>query len=196
MFFCGILASMLFVATDILAGMLWDGYSFTSQSISELSAIGAPTRSLVLPLNLLFNALLIAFGLGIWGGSRKRAMRVIAGLLLGNAVISFIVVIFFPMHLGEAVSAVHLVLMAVNVIFIQMLAIVFGAFAFRNWFRFYSIGTLLAFLALTIFGVFVAPQIIAGPPQIGLQERVMAYGVLLWQAMLSIASLRAEKSHS
>jgi hypothetical protein len=95
------------------------------------------------------------------------------------------------MHLGEAVSAVHLFLMAVNVIFLQMLAIVFGAVTFRNWFRFYSIGTLLAFIALTIFGLLVTPQIIAGPPQSGFQERVMAYVVLLWQAMLSITLLRA-----
>jgi hypothetical protein len=190
---CGILASLLFVGTDVLAGTLYAGYSFTSRSISELSAVGAPTRSLVFPLNLMYNALLIAFGLGIWGSSRKRAMRVTAGLLLGNAVIGFIVVIFFPMHLGETVSAMHLILMAVSVLFFQMLIIVFGAVAFRNWFRFYSIGTLLAFIALTIFGLFVAPQVISGPPQSGLQERVMAYGCLLWQAMLSAVLLRSQK---
>lgn len=190
MLICGVLASVLFIATDLLAGMLWEGYSFTVQSISELSAIGAPTRPLVVPLNLFFNALLILFGLGVWSASRKRAMYVTAVLLLGNAIISFVVVLFFPMHLGEAVSAVHLILMATNVIFLQMLAIVFGAVAFRNWFRFYSIGTLLAFLALTIIGLFVAPQIISGPPRSGLQERVMAYGCLLWQAMLAIVLLR------
>jgi len=130
--------------------------------------------------------LLIAFGLGIWACSRNRAMRVMTGMLFGNAVIGSMVVIFFPMYLGEAVSAIHLAFMAVNVIFLQMLTIVLGAFAFRSWFRFYSIGTLLAFLVLTIFGVFVAPQIVSGPPQSGLQERVMGYGYLLWQAMLSI----------
>ena len=188
--FSGVLASLLAFGTDALAGMLWDGYSFTSQSISELSAIGAPTRPVVFPLNLIYNALLVAFGLGIWESSRKRAMRVITGLLLGNAIISFVVVIFFPMHLGEAVSVIHLILMAMNVIFLQMLTIVLGAVAFRNWFRFYSIGTLLAFLVLTIFGLFIAPQIIPGPPQSGLQERVMGYGYLLWQAILSIVILR------
>ena len=194
MLFCGVLASTLFVVTDILAGMLWEGYSFTAQSISELSAIGASTRPLVFPMNLLYNVLLIVFGLGIWISSRKLAMRVIAGLLFGNAIISCVVVIFFPMHLGEAVSAVHLILMATNVLFFQMIAIVFGAVAFRNWFRFYSIATLLTFLALTVVGLFVAPQIIPGPPQSGLQERVMAYGCLLWQAILSIVLLRSQKS--
>jgi hypothetical protein len=58
---CGVLASMLAVGTDVLASMLWEGYSFTSQSISALSAIGAPTRFLVFALNLVYAALLIAF---------------------------------------------------------------------------------------------------------------------------------------
>lgn len=186
----GFLASLLAVCTDLLVGMLWEGYSFTSQSISELSAIGAPTRSLAFALNIVYAALLIAFGLGVWECSRKRAMRVIAGLLLGNAVISMVVVTFFPMHLGEAVGAIHLGLMAFNVIFLQMLTIVLGAVAFKNWFRLYSLGTILAFLVLTVFGIFIAPQLIPGPPQSGLQERVMGYGYLLWQALLSLALLR------
>jgi hypothetical protein len=189
---CGFLASLLAVSTDVLAGMLWEGYSFTSQSISALSAIGAPTRSLVFALNLVYATLLIAFGLGVWGCSQKRAMRVIAGLMLGNAAISIAVVTFFPMHIGEPLSAIHLGLMVVNVIFLQMLTIVIGAVAFQNWFRYYSIGTLLAFLVLTVFGIFVAPQIISGPPQSGLQERVMGYGYLLWQALLSLVLLRRE----
>jgi hypothetical protein len=52
---CGILSSLLYVGTDILAGTLWEGYSFTSQAVSELSAIGAPTRPLVVPLYLAYD---------------------------------------------------------------------------------------------------------------------------------------------
>ncbi len=33
---CGILAPLLWIGTDILAGTLYAGYSFTSQAISEL----------------------------------------------------------------------------------------------------------------------------------------------------------------
>jgi hypothetical protein len=39
---CGILASLLYVVMTLLVGMLWEGYSAASQTISELSAIGAP----------------------------------------------------------------------------------------------------------------------------------------------------------
>lgn len=41
---CGILAALAQVGTDLLGGMLWKGYNFASQAISELTAIGAPTR--------------------------------------------------------------------------------------------------------------------------------------------------------
>ena len=43
---CGILSSLLYVAMTIFVAMQWEGYSSISQTISELSAIGAPTRSL------------------------------------------------------------------------------------------------------------------------------------------------------
>jgi hypothetical protein len=175
----GSLASLLAVGTDVLAGMLWEGYSFTSQSISELSAIGAPTRSIVFGLNLLYATLVAAFGLGVWGHGRKCIIRIISVLLLGNAAITIVVVTFFPMQLGEPLSATHLSLMAINVILLQMLSIVFSAVVFRNWFRYYSIGTLLAFLVLTFFGI-VAPQIISGPRRVGCKSAlwvmVTSYG--------------------
>src|SRR5215207_4083209 len=81
---CGILASLIYVATDILAGKLWEGYSFTSQAISELSAIGAPTRPLVVTLGIIYDVLLIAFGLFVWilAGQRRRALRLIGILLV------------------------------------------------------------------------------------------------------------------
>ena len=63
---CGILASLLWAGTDILAGTLWEGYSFTSQSIGDLSAVGSPTRLFVFPLNLMYDVLMIATGLRVW----------------------------------------------------------------------------------------------------------------------------------
>jgi hypothetical protein len=46
----GIVSSLLYVAMNVFVAMQWEGYSSASQTISELSAIDAPTRSLwVLP---------------------------------------------------------------------------------------------------------------------------------------------------
>jgi len=98
---CGILSSPLCVGTYILAGMLWEGYSFTDQAVSELSTIDAPTRPLVVPLYLVYDVLMIAFGLGVWGYGRKRALRLTGGLLGGIGVLGFVGVPF-PLQLGVA----------------------------------------------------------------------------------------------
>jgi len=50
----------------MVAPMLSDGYSSTSQTISELFAIDAPSTSLVVPLFLTYSLLMIAFGVGVW----------------------------------------------------------------------------------------------------------------------------------
>ena len=42
---CGIASSLLYVAMNVFVPMQWEGYSSASQTVSELSAIGAPTRS-------------------------------------------------------------------------------------------------------------------------------------------------------
>lgn len=42
----GILSSLLYVAMTVFSAMRWESYSSASQAISELSAIGAPTRPL------------------------------------------------------------------------------------------------------------------------------------------------------
>jgi hypothetical protein len=43
---CGVLSPLLYALADALAGMRWEGYSFRDQTISELGAIGAPSRPL------------------------------------------------------------------------------------------------------------------------------------------------------
>jgi hypothetical protein len=78
---CGIAASLLYGA------MIWviryEGYSPISQTPSELSAWGVSTRPLWMVLGSLYDALMIAFALGVWASaSGKRTLRILGGLLL------------------------------------------------------------------------------------------------------------------
>jgi len=85
---CGIVSSLVYVGLTILGAMQWEGYSSVSQSVSELSAIGAPSRPLVVPLFITYSVLVIAFGLGVWrSAGRKRNLRVVAGLLIAFGVV-------------------------------------------------------------------------------------------------------------
>jgi hypothetical protein len=119
-----------------------------------------------------------------------------ASMVVGNAVLSGLASAFFPNHLGEAASSNNIgVILGAAGMFLSLLAIGFGAAAYRNWFRFLSIGILLTFLVLTILGL-LRPQIAEGQPVslVGLQERTMAYGYLLWVLVLAVVLLRARRT--
>lgn len=195
---CGIASCALNVATDIIGALRYPGYSIVSYSASDLSALGAPTRSLVVPLDLVSDALMLAFGVGVWqmaGG--KRSLRVSAGLMIGNAALSSVSSAFFPLHRGEAMSAtpnlLNVVLGASGVTAF-VLAMAFGAVAFRNWFRWYSIGTLVTYTLLAALSFVRHRPIPAGEPGswVGIQERTMIAGYLLWIVLLAIELMREQ----
>ena len=96
---CGIAASVLYVIADVVGTIVWDGYSLKSFTISELSAIDAPSRPLVPSLMLVFGVLSICFGFGVLASAgRKRDLRVTGWLLLAIGVLN-LAGPFVPMHL-------------------------------------------------------------------------------------------------
>src|ERR1044071_9579569 len=77
---CGIAASLLYAGMNVFIPMQWNGYSSGAQAISELSAIGAPTRPLWVVLGILYALLIAGFGVGIWGSAQgSRRLRVAGG---------------------------------------------------------------------------------------------------------------------
>jgi hypothetical protein len=198
---CGILASLLYVGSDILAAMRWEGYSYTAQSVSELRAIGAPTRPFLIPILFIYSVLEIAFGLGVWGaaaprGLPKRSLRVTGVLLIALGVID-LSAYFFPMHLRGAEATIadtmHLILTGVTVLLI-LLIIGFGASADGKWFRLYSYATILVLVMCGAWAFFDAPRIAANlpTPWLGVRERINIYGYMLWMLVLAIALLRTQ----
>jgi hypothetical protein len=197
---CGIVSSVLYVATILLAPRRWEGYSSSSQTVSELFAINAPTSGLVVPLFLTYSVLVIAFGMGVWASAgRKLALRVAAVGLIGKEVLGFVVTLFFPIHLrgveGTLTDTMHGILTGVGVLF-MLLAIGFGAAAFGKRFRIYSIAT---FLMLVVGGVLTGldqPNLEPNlpTPWMGVWERINIYAYMLWVVVLAIALLRAQKA--
>ncbi len=195
---CGILSSLLYVGTDILAAMQWEGYSYISQAVSELQAIGAPTRPLVVSLFTIYNVLVIAFGLGTWAtANRKRALRFTGILLIGYGIVGQVALLFFPMHLrgaeGTISDTMHATFTIVIVIF-TLLSIGFGAVALGKRFRLYSVGTILILLLFGVLAGLHGPRIAAQlpTPWFGVMERINIFASLLWVLVLAIILLRAE----
>lgn len=195
---CGILSSLLYAATDILGGMRYEGYSFISQAISELAAIGAPSKPFVDRLFVTYGVLLAAFGIGVWiSAGRERVLRIVGGLLTGIA-INGLAWNFSPMHMRGTEMALtdtmHVVHAAVASILI-LPAIGSGAAAFGNRFRLYSIGTILLLLVSVALTGLDAPRMEANlpTPWVGVMERINVYSYLLWVAVLSIALSRVHR---
>ena len=195
---CGILSSLLYIATDIITAMaFYPGYSYTSQQVSELSAIGSPTRSLWVAMTIVWSPLVIAFGIGVWLlAGQKRALRVTGILLAIWGVVGFMW-IFFPMHQRGtetlAADVMHIVFAAVQVI-TMVLFIAFGAAALGRSFRLYSIGTIVALL---VFGAMVSTQVTAiaagqPTPWMGVFERVSVYAPMLWVLVFAVVLLGAQ----
>jgi len=191
---CGIMAALCYVATDIAGAVLYSGYSFTDQAVSELFAIGAPTSRIVVPLFTLSSLLLMAFALGVWLSSgHSRLLRLMSAMFAGSAIVGAVLWNFFPMHMrGEQptfTDTMHLIL-ATNPF--VLLSIALAVAAFRGWFRIYTVTTIVILLLPAVFAFQYAPEVQANlpTPGLGLGERVAQYAYALWQSALAIVLLR------
>jgi hypothetical protein len=205
---CGVLSALLWVAGDIAASLSYPGYSYVDYSVSELSAIGAPTRSWLAPMGLVTVLLELAFAVGIWlAAPSQRGLRIAAILLFVHAAMNVaiglvnLVTPFAAMHTreeivasggGTATDTLHLVYAAVTVVLI-LSTIGFAARAFGRGWRWYSIATIVAALAFGAWAATYAPAVAANQatPGLGLIERVNVYSFYLWEALLAVMLLRA-----
>jgi hypothetical protein len=195
---CGIASSLLYGAAIWV--IRYDGYSRITQTVSELSAWGVPTRPLWMVLGSLYDALIIAFALGVWASaSGKRTLRMTGGLLLGYGLLG-LAWPFASMHQRHVLAAGggtladtgHLILAMVTVV-LMFGAMAFGAAAFGMWFRLYSIATIAILLVFGALTTSDAPRVAANlpTPWVGLWERINIVAFLLWVVVLAVVLMRS-----
>lgn len=193
---CGVLSPLLYAVADALSGLRTHGYSFRDQTISELGAIGAPSRSLFSALLVPVYVLLTAFGVGVWrSAAGNRRIRILAGLLIGLGVLALTVGFFVPMRLRGTeqglTGALHLVegMLAVGLI---LTAMGIAATAFGRGFGAYTLVTIVVVLGFGIWSGMDAPRVEAGlpTPWLGVKERVFWYAYQLWFVVLALKLIR------
>jgi hypothetical protein len=193
---CGLASALLYAAMLVVVPLAWSEYSSASQTVSELSAIDAPTRPLWVPLGIVWTLLYGAFGWGVWkAGSSSRALRIAGGSILLSAVVG---ISWPPMHLREVLAAgggtltdtLHIVWTAANAVF-TLVAMGFAAAALGRGFRIYSMASIVVLIAAGAVTSMSAPQLEAGlpTPWMGAWERVNIAAWLLWVAVLSVVLL-------
>lgn len=195
---CGMLSSLLYVVTDLLATWLYDGYSYADQNYSELLATGAPTRPGMLLVAIAYNALVAAFALGVWtSASRRRTARITAVMMVGYAALSMITPAIFQMDMrGAQVTPrgdLHGPMTAVMSLFI-LLSMGFGAFLAGSRFCLYSFATVVVVITFGILTSLQIPRLEAGQstPWMGFTERINIYATMLWFGVLAMALIRAQ----
>lgn len=194
---CGILSALLYAAMLAFVPMRWPAYSSAAQTVSELSAIGAPTRSLWVSLGVVWALLYAAFGWGVWRAAGPSGiLRVVGGVII----VAVLFGLFWPaMHQREVLAAggatltdtLHIVWTAVNGV-LTLLAMGFAAAALGKRFRVYSIATMVILVAAGAVTSLDAPRMQANlpTPWIGVWERVNIGVWLLWVVVLAVTLSR------
>ena len=167
----------MYIGWNELAALQWQGYSPVSNAISELHLTGSPSKWLLDPWEIVYNALLVAFGIGVWRSAQgSRALRVAGGLqILAGATLPL------WMLFGEASLAAHVKLSVIG-ISTMLGSMAFSAVAFRGWFRPYSLISMAVVVMLFGLALSYVPEVNAGHPTrfMGLDERIAVGAYFLW----------------
>ena len=197
----GLFAMLWYVAINIFVPMQYSGYDIATQTISELSAVHAPTRSLWVVLCIFYSLLFMAFGIGILLTSNgDRKLRFVAGVIIMDAVIG---IFWPPMHQrvvlaaggGSLTDTLHIVWTFIHLVLV-LLMIGFGAAAFGKAFRIFSFGIVLIFIVFGILTANESPGLDAGlpTPYIGIWERINIGAYLVWIIVFAILLLIRDKT--
>lgn len=193
---CGVVSTVVYLAMDILGSLWWEGYSYVNQTISELAALGAPSRTIAVALGTVYNILLIPFAAGVAASSsRNRLLRIAAAGFAGVA-IAGIIAAFFPIQQrGEGAwtinETVHIALTMITV-FCILIAMLFGAVAGGPSFFFFSMVAAAVMLMAGALAGLQGPHLVANEPTpwLGVLERISIFAFLGWVAALAIVLMR------
>jgi len=188
---------------NIFIPPLYAGYNWMTQTVSELSAIDAPTRPLWFPLGIAYTLLIAAFGWGVLQSAEgNRMLRITGILMILHGVLGLT---WSPMHQREVLAAGggtftdtwHIVMSVVTVL-LMFLSIGFGAAAVGKRFRVYSITTILVFIVFGVLTFFEAPGVDKNLPTpfIGLWERINIAAFMVWLLVFAMILLRVPKKSS
>jgi hypothetical protein len=190
--FCGILSSLWYVFMNLFVPLHYPGYSSSSLTVSELSAIGAPTRILWILLGTLYPLLYAAYGWGVFKISGQRTkLKILAALIIGYSIMNLY---WPPMHSREAIAAgakslsdtLHIAwTIATVLLFICTMGV--GAAAFGKRIRIY---TIISMMLLLLFGILTTTQTQhleanLPTPLMGFWERLNQYIYFLWVIIIS-----------
>ena len=194
---CGILAMLCYVAMNIFVPMHYPGYNMASYTVSELSAIDAPTRMLWSVSAIFYSLLFIAFGFGVWLSAKgNRALRVIAVVIIFDSLFGLY---WPPMHRREVISAgggtltdtLHIVWAFVHLV-LMLVMIGSGASVFGKGFRIFSAAIVLTFIVFGLLTAIESRGLEANlpTPYLGIWERINIGAYMIWVIVFALMLMK------
>ena len=180
---CGIVSSLWYIAINIFVPFFYEGYSTITYTVSELSAINAPTRILWVLLSTVYPLLFAAFGWGVLKSSRRnRILKTVGAFIIAYSLFNLC---WPPMHMRgitpTLTDSLHITWASLTVL-LMMVMMIFGSVSLDLQFRIYTIASLVLLILFGVLTFTESPNIpVNGPtPTIGIWERINIGIFMLW----------------
>jgi len=187
-FVCGMLIPLTYILLYVLGGALRPGYNHISDSVSELLSPGAPNRSLITIIDLIYGLLHIVFGIGVLqfirDGEYNTTIANIGAWFIIGAGVAIVGTAIFPqdaMGTPATISGkIHLILVFGALLPFSFLStLLIGIWTHRTGiFPGFALYTFISFGAIVLIGGLGGAM--AGTPYMGLGERISALTIHQW----------------
>ena len=187
-FVCGMLIPAMYIFMYVLGGALRPGYNHISDSVSELLSPGAPNRSLITIIDLIYGLLHILFGIGVLqyirSGEHNALIGNIGAWMIIGAGVAIVGTAIFPQDaMGTPATIpgkIHLILVFGALLPFSFLStLLIGFWAHRaGIFPGFAVYTFISVGAIVLIGGLGGAM--AGTQYMGLGERISAIVIHQW----------------
>ena len=194
---CGMLIPVMYVALYVIGGALRPGYNHISDSVSELLSPGAPNKTLLTVIQIIYATLHVLFGIGvlqfIQGSEHNALVGRIGAWMIVAVGLATIGTAIYPQDAAGAPATVpgqvHKVLVfgalvPFSILSTLLIGIWFGRAGIAPGFAVYSYITVGAIVLMGGIGGATAES-----PYAGLVERMAAIVIHQWLFILAVKLL-------
>ena len=198
----GAISAVVYTAHVVVGGLLWQGYSHMAQTISELTADGAPNAALLRVFTTVYGILALVFAVCLFFELRrqgaKRAAIVGAVLLVVMEFASLVGYGLFPLRGGTEMDTEnmgHLIVTGIVVLGTIGSVLLLGLGLVKTaGFKALGVFSLVCAAMIVVSGGMTPASMAGGWSVGGLIERINIFTLQTWIFILSIGLLRRRRS--
>ncbi len=198
---CGFISALVYTAHVVIGGFLWTNYSHLTQTISELTADGAPGASFLRVLTTAYGVLAIVFSVSLFFFFREKrfgkAAKIGAVLLIVMETVSLIGYGLFPLSEGgtemDPQNMGHLIVTVIVVLCTITCGFFIGIGLKKTPLRKTGLFVFVCAVIMVVAGGMTPVSMANNLPIAGLVERINIFTLQIWIAVLSLRVFSAEQ---